>query len=387
MLLNKRRTPFGAEDEVRRAARQRSKGRSQGTGPSVRVSTVLLRMIRLRPARPWFVLTLGLLAPLTAAASDEKAAQTEPASDAAPSKPAAPAPANAASETTLTPDQLYDLGQSLFDQYAPAEIKEQYDFPTKEQWDEFAAKLQRALEGDSFEELAADEPQARTALAALRVLPGYEDYADWLEERLDLMETARLAARPAPAGQHPPPPSVPGESAPPERMMPYYNLWRERLRGRAEPANAAALMPALRAGFAAEGVPQEFAWMAEVESSMNANARSPAGAKGLFQLMPDTAKSLGLSTWLPDERTDPAKSARAAAQWLRKLHSRFGDWALALAAYNAGEGRVSRTLAAKKAKTFAEISPSLPVETRLYVPKIYATIALRTGVSPEKLGE
>ena len=55
--------------------------------------------------------------------------------------------------------------------------------------------------------------------------------------------------------------------------------------------------------------------------------------------------------------------------------------------YNAGAGRVSRTLAAKQATTFAKISPSLPVETRLYVPKIYATIALRTGVPPERLAE
>jgi membrane-bound lytic murein transglycosylase D len=169
--------------------------------------------------------------------------------------------------------------------------------------------------------------------------------------------------------------------------MPYYELWRERLRGRAVPANAAGLMPALRAGFAAEGVPPEFAWMAEVESSLNANARSPSGAKGLFQLMPETAKTLGLSTWLPDERTDPAKSARAAAQLLRNLHGRFGNWPLALAAYNAGEGRVSRALAGNKAKTFADVCPLLPVETRLYVPKIYATIALRTGVPPEKLAE
>jgi membrane-bound lytic murein transglycosylase D len=102
--------------------------------------------------------------------------------------------------------------------------------------------------------------------------------------------------------------------------------------------------------------------------------------------MPDTAKGLGLSTWMPDDRTDPKKSAGAAARLLNKLYSRFGDWPLALAAYNAGEGRVSRTLAARKGKTFADIAPALSVETRLYVPKVCATIALRTGVAPEKLG-
>ena len=347
------------------------------------------RMIWFRHFRAWLVLSLALLAPVRSFASDEKGAKSGSPAGAPAAKPAAPAAANAAPGAEMTPDQLYDLGKDLFDQYAPPEIKEQYEFPSKAQWDEFAAKLQRALDGDSLEELAAYEPQARSALAALRALPGYEDYADWLEERLDLIETAKLAARPVSPGEKPPPlpPPIPGRPARRPWTMPYYDLWRERLRGRAAPANAAALMPTLRTQFTAAGVPPEYAWIAEVESSLDPAARSPSGAKGLFQLMPDTAKGLGLSTWLPDERTDPAKSARAAAQLLRNLHARFGDWPLALAAYNAGEGRVRRALVANKAKTFAEISRSLSVETRLYVPKIYATIALRTGVRPEQLAE
>ena len=102
--------------------------------------------------------------------------------------------------------------------------------------------------------------------------------------------------------------------------------------------------------------------------------------------MPVTAKGLGLSVWLPDDRTDPKKSAEAAARLLKRLYSRFGDWPLALAAYNAGEGRVSRALAARKARTFSEIAPALSVETRLYVPKVLATVAHRTGTKPEALG-
>jgi membrane-bound lytic murein transglycosylase D len=322
----------------------------------------------------------------------KSAEQPPPANPPAPATPAEPGPSGDAAGKTLAPDQLYDLGKSLFEQYAPPEIKAEYDFPSREQWDEFALKLQRALDGDSPEALAAYEPQARAALSALRVLPGYGDYADWLEERLDLVQAAKQAARPPPAEIVPAPPAPlpvvpprPTPVAPRRAVMPYYDLWLQRLRGRPLPPNAAELMPKLRAEFSAAGVPADLAWMAEVESSLNANARSPSGAKGLFQLTPDTAKSLGLSTWLPDERTDPGKSARATAQLLRSLRARFGDWPLALAAYNAGEGRVSRALAVKNATTFAEIAPALPVGTRLYVPKVLATIALRTGVPPEKL--
>jgi len=92
-----------------------------------------------------------------------------------------------------------------------------------------------------------------------------------------------------------------------------------------------------------------------------------------------------LQTFLPDERADPEKSARAAAQYLRYLYGRFRDWPLALAAYNAGEGRVGRTLQAEKAATFAAIAEALPAETRMYVPKVLATIEVRAGVQPDKL--
>jgi len=323
-----------------------------------------------------------------AAASDEGAAKADvsstsepPADESSADEP--PAAPDADRDRTLTSDQMYEVGRDLFDQYAPPEVKEQYEFPSKAQWDEFAAKLQRALDGDSVEEVAQYEPQARAAVAALRTLQGYEEYADWLEERLDLIQAARSTLRPsAPSPGRPPAPPEPGGARP--SPMPYYDLWLKRLGGRPAPAGAADLMPVLRTGFSANGVPPEFAWIAEVESTLNPKAQSPSGAKGLFQLMPGTAKNLGLSTWLPDERTDPAKSAGAAARLLRSLHGKFGDWPLALAAYNAGAGRVERLLAAKKAKTFGDISPSLPVETRFYVPKVCATIALRTGLPLEK---
>jgi 2',3'-cyclic-nucleotide 2'-phosphodiesterase (5'-nucleotidase family) len=296
---------------------------------------------------------------------------------------ATPPPEDEIPDAALTTDQLYDMGKTLFETLASDEIKEQFEFPAKEQWDAFAARFQQALASDRLEDLMEFEPEAKAALTALRTLPGYENYADWLEERIDYVEAAKQAvARPVPA---PPPTPPPGKSGKTTPFIPHYDLWLARMQTRPVPANAAKLMPGLRRSFVTAGLPADLAWLAEAESTLNPAARSPSGAKGLFQLMPATAKALGLSTFMPDERTDPEKSARAAAQLLGQLHTKFGDWPLTLAAYNAGAGRVQRTLDKMKAKTFGEIASALPAETRMYVPKVLATLMVRAGLSPEQL--
>ncbi|PAW69123.1 MAG: hypothetical protein B9S34_00405 [Opitutia bacterium Tous-C1TDCM] len=294
---------------------------------------------------------------------------------------AEPAPAAAPADSAA----LFELGRQLFEQL-PEAVKAQYDFPTRAEWDAKFAKIQQVLAGDSLGELAALAPEARQGLAMLRLLPEYEDLAAWLEQRLDEIEAAQAITAPRPPSPPAPPlrPDAP-RPAVPYQPVPHYQAWLERVRNRPPPARAAQLLPVLRAAFAAEGVPVELVWLAEAESSFNPAARSPVGAKGLFQFMPDTAKAMGLATFLPDERTDPAKSARAAARYLRALHGRFGNWALALAAYNAGEGRVSRLLAAKGAQSFTAIAETLPAETRMYVPKVCALIATRAGVPPERI--
>jgi hypothetical protein len=129
--------------------------------------------------------------------------------------------------------------------------------------------------------------------------------------------------------------------------------------------------------FRAEGVPPEFVWQAEAESTFNPAARSPVGAVGLFQFMPATAQQFGLRLSPQDERLDAIKNARAAAKYLRMLHARFGNWPLAFAAYNCGEGRVSKTLRSTGGKTFDDIHDKLPAETRMYVPKSAALVQLR----------
>jgi membrane-bound lytic murein transglycosylase D len=312
----------------------------------------------------------------------------------------APVPAPATTEPALpTTDELFQLGQQLFDQLAPPEIKAQYEFPSRQQWDEFAARLQKALEGDDLAALADYAPQARAALPALQLFPDYADYADWLTARLDELEAAEQIVTPKPAPTvSPPAPKPQPAPLPPkpaasietqnsriENSLPHYDLFLARARATPAPGRAAALLPVLRAAFIAEGVPPELVWLAEAESTFNPGARSPVGARGLYQLMPETARGLGLSTFLPDDRTDPKKSARAAARLLRANYEKFGSWPLALAAYNAGAGRVTRLLEKTSTKTYAGIASALPAETRLYVPKVCALVATRAGVSPEKI--
>jgi len=310
----------------------------------------------------------------------------------------------AAQPTPADFDDLYQLGRQLFDDYAPEAIKDQYEFVSKDQWDNFTGRLQTSLEAGSVSDLASLEAEARRTLAALRMMPAYAEYADWLAERLDLMETARLVTRfptpprvllpvpkdtpdaPAITPQLPatPPPAV-AFAAPPRSPVPFYDIWHERLRTRPRPAKADELMPVLKVIFAAEGIPTELVWLAEVESSLNPSARSPAGARGLFQLMPATAKAFGLSTFPFDERTQPGKSARAAAKFLRVLHERFDSWPLALAAYNAGEGRIANAQKKAGSPAYADIADLLPSETRMYVPKVLATLAVREKNLPVAL--
>ena len=158
-----------------------------------------------------------------------------------------------------------------------------------------------------------------------------------------------------------------------------------QLRGQPLPAAADAVLPEIKAIFAGEGVPPELAWIAAVESAFDPRARNPSGAAGLFQFKPATAERFGLRTEPQDERMISARSAQAAARYLRLLHARFGCWSLAVAAYNAGEGRIGRTLEACGANTFDEIVERLPLQTRFYVPKVMAVVGLRENVSLDAL--
>ncbi|MDX2190696.1 MAG: transglycosylase SLT domain-containing protein [Bacteroidota bacterium] len=121
-------------------------------------------------------------------------------------------------------------------------------------------------------------------------------------------------------------------------------------------------------------MPDELKYLSIVESGLNPRAKSRAGAVGLWQFVSNTGKYYKLNIdWYFDERSDPEKSTKAACEYLRYLHDMFGNWELALAAYNCGPGNVRKAIKASRNKRdFWEIYYNLPRETRSYVPQFIA---------------
>lgn len=134
-------------------------------------------------------------------------------------------------------------------------------------------------------------------------------------------------------------------------------------------------LPMIRKVLAEEGLPLDLAYLPIIESGFSAYAYSPAAAVGMWQFIASTGKHYGLTIddWV-DERRDPLKATRAAAGFLKKLHGEFGDWALALAAYNSGEGRVGGAIRSAGHRDYWNLG--LPAETTAYVPKYFAAVLI-----------
>ena len=158
------------------------------------------------------------------------------------------------------------------------------------------------------------------------------------------------------------------------------NFINQYLAGRWSPLrNVLALskyyFPIIEEELIAAGLPLELRYLPIIESNLSSRATSRMGAVGLWQFMPATGKNLGLEiNSLVDERCDVLKSTRAACKFLAHLYKVYGDWCLAIAAYNCGPGNVSRALvrAGANCKTYWDIYDFLPRETRGYVPKFIA---------------
>ncbi len=135
------------------------------------------------------------------------------------------------------------------------------------------------------------------------------------------------------------------------------------------------------------GMPTEIALLPMVESAYNPQAYSRSHASGIWQFIPSTGKDFGLKqNWWVDSRRNVTAATDAALNYLQRLHVMFGTWDLALAAYNAGEGTVSRAIESKRRKGLPTDYESLPLppETRNYVPKLQAIKNIMTH--PEEFG-
>jgi soluble lytic murein transglycosylase-like protein len=149
-----------------------------------------------------------------------------------------------------------------------------------------------------------------------------------------------------------------------------------------------SLRPQIESVLQSRSLPAELAAIILVESGANPAALSPKGARGLWQLMPETARRYGLTVdAIRDERLDIQKSTEAAARYLSDLHVQFGSWPLVLAAYNTGEQNLQRAMDRSHSAEFPVLSSLglLPMETRNYVPAVVG--AMRSiGRLPASLG-
>lgn len=176
------------------------------------------------------------------------------------------------------------------------------------------------------------------------------------------------------------------------RLVRYLEFFKNDPRGRATLSlwlrRSGRYAEGMRKVLRKKGVPEDLMWLSMIESGFDPTIRSPAGAVGLWQFMPESGRQYGLhqDRWL-DQRMNVQNATEAAAEFLSDLHKRFGSWELAMAAYNMGYGGllvVVRKYNTNDYWTLSELEGALPWETTLYVPKILA--AAIVARNPGKFG-
>ncbi len=174
-----------------------------------------------------------------------------------------------------------------------------------------------------------------------------------------------------------------------EHVKKYISLFQNRLRPNFEKwlSRSGRYTEMIQRTLRENNLPEDLLYLALIESGFSPHAYSRSKASGVWQFMKGTGKRYGLriDQWI-DERRDPVKSTQAAARYLTELYNMFGSWPLALAAYNAGEGRVSRTIIRVRTRDFWTLRESrhLHPETRNYVPKFMAATIM--SKAPERYG-
>lgn len=232
-------------------------------------------------------------------------------------------------------------------------------------------ELEALAAGDGF----AEKPAEPALIDAVRELPLSEETPSE-ETRRTAEEVVKQEANDFPVVLN-------------DAVLSCVDLYRGRLRDwmAAALSRGGRYLPRIREIFAEEGIPQDLAYVALVESGFRPQALSRARARGVWQFISATGRRYGLQQdWWVDERSDPEKATRAAARYLKTLYALFGDWNLALAGYNAGEAKVLRAITRYRTNDFWRLTRtrSLRRETKNYVPLIHAAIVV--AKAPEKYG-
>jgi len=280
-------------------------------------------------------------------------------------------------------DTLLESGRQWLEKVADPEVLRALRSGDRRQLEPLLQEMMQSLQDDEVLDLARLREAAQLALPLLEGQAQTRGYGAWLRARMDYFQVAEQLRKRAPAP--PAPPGQPSVTPPNPTPSQERQAWEKQVASQPAPRGAATWVPRLKPLFKAAGAPPQLVWLAEIESSFDPQARSPAGAAGLYQLMPRTAEGLGLKLQPQDERLVPEKSARAAGGYLRQMYQQFRDWPLALAAYNAGPGRVADLLKRRRATSYDAVAPVLPAETQMYVPKFEAVLKQRENLALRSL--
>jgi len=246
--------------------------------------------------------------------------------------------------------------------------------------DRLEAELDRILDGVNSQELAA--LQQGDGFAEQKSEPAPIDEANELTPQVDQNVKAKAEAEIKSTRSDLPLMMT-------DQVAGYINYFSNRGRGTIERAltRSGQYEDMIRRTLKEEGVPQDLIYLAQAESGFHPLAVSRAGARGMWQFMGSRAKGYGLTrSWWVDDRQDPEKATRAAAHHLKDLYNQFGDWYLAMAAYNSGPGTVQSAVKRTGYADFWELYRRnvLPKETRNYVPIIVAVTIM--AKNPDQYG-
>ncbi len=272
----------------------------------------------------------------------------------------------------------YDEAREHFDRAVDLVISSDVDLDNdpalKKAFDEIVKNI-ADMDADLYSR-DAEGKEDRSPLDELKDITTHLPPEDAEKERLKIQKLAGKIEYDLPIVLHP-------------RVLQMVEAFQTRLREEFEAGlkRSGAYLPMIKRIFREEGLPEDLAYMAHQESAFKNNAYSRARAKGMWQFMSFTGRKYGLKRdlWV-DERSDFEKATRAAAAYLKDLYERYNDWYLAMAAYNAGEGRIDRAIHRARAKDFWALTRTRYIrpETKYYVPAILASILV--DKSPEDYG-